>query len=197
MTETLSYYSDLAVWSAIAIYALAFLLFTLDLSRRSVLVTRAQDERAAREAAAAQAEAQAGRTTVLVDTAAPGSLPTDSGPRYLRAAIALTWVGWIIHLAAALMRGIAASRVPWANMYEFALTATAIMIGVFLLVQFWQDLRYLGSFITGFVTLALGLAALNVYVPISPLPAALASGVAPIWLVIHIVVATLGTGFFA
>ena len=198
MTDTLSDYSDLAVWSAIAVYALAFLLFTIDLARRSVLVTRGQDERAVREAATrAQAAAQTGATATLVDTAAPGATPLDAGPRYLRAAMALTWVGWIIHLAAALLRGIAAGRVPWANMYEFALTATAIMIGVFLIAQFWQDLRYLGSFITGFVTLALGLAALNVYVPISPLPAALASGVAPIWLVIHIVVATLGTGFFA
>jgi len=198
--ERLSDYSDIAVWSAVAVYALAFLLFTLDLARRSVLVTRAQDARAAREARATQSrtDSAGGGTAVLLDTDAPESVPTaSSGPRYLRAAIALTWVGWIVHLAGATMRGIAAERVPWANMYEFALTATAIMIGVFLIAQFWQDLRYLGAFITGFVTLALGLAALNVYVPISPLPAALSSGVAPIWLVIHIIVATLGTGFFA
>lgn len=188
MTETLAQYSLIAVWSAIIVYALAFVLFTLDLSRRSALVTRAQDERAAREALG---------TAASDETDSPASVPRDSGPRYLRAAIALTWVGWIVHLAAALLRGIAASRVPWANMFEFALTATAIMIGVFLIAQFWQDLRYLGAFITGFVTLALGLAALNVYVPVSPLPAALSSGVAPIWLVIHIIVATLGTGFFA
>lgn len=189
MTETLAQYSLIATWSAIAVYALAFLLFTLDLARRSSLVTRAQDARAA------AVEASGGGTAVLERTAAPAVV--DRGPRYLRAALALTWVAWIVHIAAAVMRGVAGGRVPWANMFEFGLSATAIIVGVYLIAQFWQDLRYLGAFVTGFVTLALGLTALNYYVPVIPLPAALASGVAPIWLVIHIVVATLATGFFA
>jgi len=199
VTETLANYSLVAVYSAMAVYALAFILYSLDLSRRSVEATRAADARAAAAEAAAESAAAAsagGGVAVLERTAVPADSAEParrSGPRYLRAAIALTWIGWIIELGAAVFRGIAAGRVPWANMFEFALTATSIMIGVFLIIQFWQDLKYLGAFITGFVTLALGVATVGYYVDVAPLQPALQS----VWLVIHVFVATLGTGFFA
>ena len=171
MTETLVSYSTIAVYSAMAIYALAFIMFTLDLSRRAV-VARAD-----------------GYTTVL-EADAPAETKT---PRFLRAATALTIIAWVLHVAAAVFRGTAAGRVPWANMFEFTLTATAIIIGVFLAVQFWQDIRFIGAFVTGFVALALGVATLSFYVDVVPLPPSLQSA----WLVIHVFVASLGTGFFA
>lgn len=113
--------------------------------------------------------------------------------RALRVATALTVIAWVLHAAAALLRGLAAGRVPWANMFEFTLTATAIIVGVFLAVQFWQDLRFLGAYIIGFALLALGIATVNFYVDVVPLPPALQSA----WLVIHVFVAVLGTAFFA
>jgi cytochrome c-type biogenesis protein CcsB len=105
----------------------------------------------------------------------------------------LTTVAWALHATAALLRGLAAGRVPWANMFEFSLTATAIIVGVFLLVQVWQDLRFLGAYIVGFSLILLGLATVNFYVDVIPLPDALKSA----WLVIHVFVAVLGTSFFA
>jgi len=186
VTDQLANYSLIAVYSAIAVYALAFILFTLDLSRRSVEATRAADRREQ----AAVAEASGGGTAVLVRPAEPEPRPA---PRYLRVAIALTWLAWIIHLAAAIARGVAAGRVPWANMFEFSLSATAVIIGVFLLAQFWQDLRYLGAFITGLVTVWLGVGVVGFYVVVAPLQPALQS----VWLVIHIIVAVLGTAFYA
>ncbi len=181
MTETLVSYSLIAVYSAMAVYTIAFVMFTLDLSRRSA---------AEPAAASVKATASVGGTTVLEKTDAPAR---PKGPRYLRAAMALTVLAWILHVGAAILRGIAAERVPWANMFEFSLTATAIIVGVFLAVQFWQDLRFLGAFITGFALIALGVATVNFYVDVVPLPPALQST----WLVIHVFVATLGTGFFA
>jgi cytochrome c-type biogenesis protein CcsB len=188
VTETLADYSLVAVYTAIAVYVLAFILFTLDLSRRSVEATRAADRRVS----AAAIEESAGSTAVLVETAVEEPAP-KSAPRYLRAAIALTWMGWIIHVAAAIGRGVAAGRVPWANMFEFSLTATAVIVGVFLFAQFWQDLRYLGAFITGLVIAWLGVAVLGFYVDVAPLQPALQS----VWLVLHIIVAVLGTSFYA
>jgi len=91
------------------------------------------------------------------------------------------------------LRGIAAGYAPWSNMYGFALTATAIIVGVFLLVQFWQDLKFLGAYIVGFCLAFLGLATVNFYVAVAPQPPALQSA----WLVIHVFVAILGTSFFA
>ncbi len=114
-------------------------------------------------------------------------------PRRLRSAMALTWLGFGAPLAAAVMRGIAAQRVPWANMFEFGLTATLALVGVYLGISLFRDVRFVGSFITGFAILALGIVATNFYVPVTPLPPALQD----YWLVIHVFVAVLGTGFFA
>ena len=187
MTETLVLYSVVAVYSAMAIYVLAFVLFTLDLARRS----------APAPAAAVVSTGQHSRagSTGLLERLATDA-PADAhpkGPRYLRAAMALTVVAWLLHVTAAVLRGAAAGRVPWANMFEFTLTATAIIVGVFLAVQFWQDLRFIGAFVTGFALIALGVASVNFYVDVVPLPPALQS----VWLVIHVFVASLGTGFFA
>ena len=68
-------------------------------------------------------------------------------------------------------------------------------VTVFLVAQFWQDLRFLGAYVTGFVVLALGVATVNFHVAVIPLPDAL--GRSPYWLVIHVLVAILGVGFFA
>ena len=184
MTETFVQYSTIAVYSAMAIYALAFVMFALDLSRRAAVVA---------VPAAVEVTASAnGYTTVLEKVDAPAA-PLAKSPRYLRAAMALTVIAWALHVGAAIFRGVAAGRVPWANMFEFTLTASAIIIGVFLVVQVWQDLRFLGAFVVGFVLIALGVATVNFYVDVVPLPPALQSA----WLVIHVFVASLGTGFFA
>lgn len=184
MTDTLVQFSVLAVYSAMAIYTIAFVMFTLDLARRSAAVPAS--------AALVGSTVGAGSTALLEKPAADApAKPT--GPRYLKAAMALTLIAWVVHVSATVLRGLAAGRVPWANMFEFTLTATAIIVGVFLLVQLWQDLRFLGAFITGFALIALGVATVNFYVDVVPLPPALQS----VWLVIHVFVATLGTGFFA
>ena len=182
VTETLVSYSNIAVYSAMATYTIAFILFTLDLARRSAAPTV--------ESATSVSSASVGSTALLEKVDAPARV---KGPRYLRAAMALTVLGWALHVGATVLRGVAAGRVPWANMFEFTLTATAIIVGVFLVVQFWQDLRFLGAFISGFALIALGVATVNFYVDVVPLPDSLQSA----WLVIHVFVASLGTGFFA
>ena len=100
-------------------------------------------------------------------------------------------LAWALHLGGALLRGLAAGRVPWSNMYEFALTGIAVIVGVFILSRLWKDLNFLGVFFTGLATVFLGVATVNYYVEVTPLPPALQS----YWLVIHVFVATLATGF--
>lgn len=182
--ETLVQYSNIAVFSAMAVYTIAFVMFTLDLARRSAAVPAATAQTTTEAAYGGTA------TAVIEKTDAPARV---KGPRYLRAAMALMVLAWLLHVASAVLRGIAAERVPWANMFEFTLTGTAVIVAVFLVAQFWQDLRYLGAFISGFALIALGVATINFYVDVVPLPPALQST----WLVIHVFVATLGTGFFA
>lgn len=111
--------------------------------------------------------------------------------RSLRVGFSLTVLGWLLHLGSDILHGIEAGRVPWANMYEFALTATLAIVLVFIVAQFFVDLRFLGTLITGMAVLFLGISKMNYYVPIVPLQPALDS----YWLVIHILVAVLATGF--
>jgi len=188
--DTLAAWSLVGVYSAAAVYLIAFIVFLADLAKRSAAPV------AATAAAAGNVErtASAGSTAVLVD--APPAPPTGgvAAPnRAARVALALTAVGWVVQVAAIILRGVAAGRVPWANMFEFALMGTGIMVGVFLFAQFWKDLRFLGTFITGLAVLLLGLATTNLYVDVVPLPPALQSA----WLVVHVLMAILGTGFFA
>lgn len=188
MTATLAAYSVVAVYSAIVVYVLAFIAFALDLSKRSAIAQAV----VATSSSAATRSANAGSTSVLEKTTTSPSVRGRSS-RYQRTAYALVIVGWAVHVTALVLRGLAAGRVPWSNLYEFAMTGTAIMIGVFIFIQLWRDVKFLGAYITGIVVLLLGLASVNFYVPVGPLNPALQS----YWLVIHVFVATLGTGFFA
>jgi cytochrome c-type biogenesis protein CcsB len=186
VTETLAAYSLVAVYSAIAVYAIAFIAYVLDLSKRAAVLQAAP-------VAAASTTAYQGSTLVAEKAPAPVSTGSTTGSRYQRVAFALTILAWVIHVASIVLRGLAAGHVPWSNMFEFSSMGTAFMVGVFLVVQVWRDVRFLGAYITALVALLLGLASVNFYVPVTPLPPPLQS----VWLVIHVFVATLATGFFA
>jgi cytochrome c-type biogenesis protein CcsB len=196
-TDSLAAYSLVAVYSAIAVYVLAFIAFTLDLAARSARATAAQDAAlAAGETAAASGSRvlrEAGGTATLEKTATAAPAPSKRDTRFQRVGVALTILAWVLHLAGTVLRGIADGHVPWSNMFEFAMTGTGIMVGVYLVVNVWRDVRFLGVYITGIVAILLGLATVNFYVAVTPLPPPLQSA----WLVIHVFVATLGTGFFA
>lgn len=102
-------------------------------------------------------------------------------------------LAFLFHVGGDVTRGIAAGRVPWSNMYEFALTGTMLIVAVYLVSLVRYDLRFLGALITGLVVLLLGGAALAFYVEITPLMDPLKS----VWLVIHVFVASLATALFA
>lgn len=202
MTETFVSYSLIAVYSAMAIYTFAFVLFAVDLARRSAESSDASASAATGLATASAQQASvtaggsagsSGTSTLTATSASSGEPAVAHSPKSLRLAMAMTVIAWVLHLGAVVFRGVAANRVPWANMFEFTLTATVLIVGVFLVAQFWQDLRFLGSFITGFALLALGVGTSSFYVDVVPLPPPLQSA----WLVIHVFVASLSTGFFA
>lgn len=191
--------SVLLVWTAVAIYALAFVAYAVDLARRSDLAVKAQDAKAA--AAPARELVAAGRPTITQVRAeedaalAAVSARPAARPRYIWARIgtSLTVLGFLFHVAADITRGIAAGRVPWSNMYEFALTGTMLIVAVYLAVLLKYDLRFLGTFITGLVAMLLGGTAIWFYTVVVPLSDPLKS----VWLVIHVFVASLATALFA
>lgn len=188
-SAALASYSLTAIYSAMGVYLFAFIAFTLDLAKRSAETPVA--------AVAAQVRvgqmSRVGGTAVLDRAPIAPVAPVRRSSPFERVAFALTILGWVLHVLGTVLRGVAAHRVPWANMFEFSLTASAIIVGVFIAVQAWQNLRFLGAYITGFSLIVLGFGTVGFYVNVVPLPPALQS----YWLVIHVFVATLGTAFFA
>ncbi len=208
-TLTLDSVSVLLGWTAIAVYALAFIAYAMDLARRSALAVDAKDAAQRELVTAGSARGYAGQATDAATSAALAELRSqeeaadralDARPSerprlvWARIGTSLAVLGFLFHLGATVTRGIAAERVPWANMYEFAMTGTLLIMAVYLAVLFRYDLRFLGTFITGLVVVLLGGASLPaIYVEVVPLMDPLKS----IWLVIHVFVASLSTALFA
>lgn len=109
-----------------------------------------------------------------------------------RVAIIVLAVGALLHATGVVLRGIAASRVPWANMYEFSITGSLVVMVIFLVTLSIKDIRLLATFVSGFVLLILGSATAVFYVEVKSLMPALQS----YWLIIHVTVAILATAFF-
>lgn len=107
--------------------------------------------------------------------------------------LALSWLGVGLHAVGLVLRGIAAGRVPWANMYEFSLTFALVAMLGFLLINRKRDIRYLGVFVSFLAVAVLFVAFWHLFVE--------ADGVAPIldsyWLVVHVSVAAGSTGVFS
>ena len=192
--------SILMIWTAIAIYAAAFIAYALDLGKRSQVASDARFSGAesgtadVRELVGAAVGGSSGGAARASRTAA-ANLSDPTPQRFVMARIgtALATLGFLFHLAGEVLRGIAAGRVPWSNMYEFAMTGTLLIVAVYLAVNLWFDLKFLGTFILGLVVVLLGGAATGFYVQVVPLSDPLKS----VWLVIHVFVASLGTAFFA
>jgi cytochrome c-type biogenesis protein CcsB len=106
----------------------------------------------------------------------------EAGRRWGRAAVGLTVLAAVFHLASVAIRGIAVDRVPWGNMYEFTLVVGLMATVAWLatLVKMPQ-LRYLGLFVMMPVLLVMFLAG-TLYTKASKLVPALQS----YWLAIHV-----------
>ncbi len=108
-------------------------------------------------------------------------------------AFIVTAVGTLVLAIGVVLRGVAAGRVPWANMYEFSISSALLILLVYLTSLKIKDVRFIATFVTGFVLVTLFAAVSLFYVEVKTLMPALQS----YWLVIHVVVAILATSFFA
>ena len=158
LNPVLDRYSLVAIFAAMAIYTVAFLVFVWHLSRLSSTSKKMQ----------------------------------KSAPKLERSALFILITAVLFHGAGVVMRGVAASRVPWANMYEFSITGSFVIVAIFLFAWFVKEIRVIAVLVTGFALLVLGAATTNFYVQVKTLMPALQS----YWLVIHVTVAVLATAFF-
>jgi len=126
-----------------------------------------------------------------IDLARLADDPTRArGRKAVGIAMSTTILGLLLHGAGIVLRGIAAGRAPWANMYEFTLVGSFVAVAVFLVTQVRREVRFLGAIITGLAVLALGTALSVFYIAADGVQPALQS----YWLLIHVSVATIAAG---
>lgn len=115
---------------------------------------------------------------------APGATASARRPALAgQAALIVTVLAALVHLAVITTRGIAADRMPWGNMYEFTLSATFVGVAAWLYVLRRRPaIRHLGLFVAFAEVLLLGVAGLVIYTPVVPLTPALKS----YWYLIHV-----------
>lgn len=108
------------------------------------------------------------------------------------AATVLAWAGLLVHAASLALRGMAAGRVPWGNMFEYSSMIGLVLVAIYLLViDLRLGLRQIGGFALGAAVLALAIAR-TLYAPASPLQPALES----YWLRFHVFAAITGSTLF-
>ncbi len=179
--EDAAYLSNVLVDAAMIVWAVTLAAFAADLAFgspvRSTTTVRAQ-----------VAVGSGGSDEIVV----PDDTSSEPTSRWWGIGMGTLVLGTIILGAGVVLRGVAAGRVPWGNMYEFAITGSFLVAVAFLLFMRRYDLRTFAVWITGVLLLTVGLAVTVLYLPAAPLVPALRSP----WLVIHVAAATLAAAFF-
>jgi cytochrome c-type biogenesis protein CcsB len=192
VTQALAAFSNHAIVAATVVYALALLAHAAEwASARQLPVDSAVSQRALVPAGAG------------ADAGGRGGAPSDPGAhqqpdvtersdRFGRTGLALTVLGAMIAAVGVVCRGLAAGRVPWGSMYEFAITGSLAVAVAYLILVRRYAVRWLGLLVTGFLVTVLGIAVLVLYRPVEPLVPALHS----YWLLIHVSSAAIAGGAF-
>lgn len=192
-------YGDLLFDSALAVYLLAMVLHAVEhgLLRRTPADEAAAPATVAVGAAVGAGPGDAGRPVVADPTPPDGPAPGDGQPprtraeRFGRTGVALTVLGFGLHLAMLLVRGFAAGRAPWGNMYEFSAAITLVAVGAWLVVLSRRpELRRLGVFLLLPVVVLMFLAGTALYTETGPVVPALRS----YWMAIHVSAAVISSG---
>ncbi|MEV2216987.1 c-type cytochrome biogenesis protein CcsB [Streptomyces sp. NPDC050997] len=206
--ENLANLSNTLIYSAMAVYTLAFFAYITEwifgsrskIGRTAAALTTKAGSGAKAPAVTVQ---NAGGTAVLerpkvVVRAAAGARDVPDGPGahggneqgdlYGRIAISLTVLAFLIASGGVLARALSVGRAPWGNMYEFNITFSTVAVGVYLvLLALRKNVRWLGLFLITTVLLDLGIAVTVLYTASDQLVPALHS----YWLYIHVSTAIL------
>jgi cytochrome c-type biogenesis protein CcsB len=197
-------YSNLALYSAMAVFTVSMLLFAAYLAALGPVAAERGTKRRSRQLVASRSGAAGASSPTdappptdapLPGAPSPDALSEPPSPRAARTgniALSLAWLGTLLLIASVAMRGLAVMRPPWGNMFEFATTGSLAVSLAFCVLSLRRDVRWLGLFVVGPVLLTLGLAITVFYTEASQLMPSLKS----VWLVIHVSVAILSVALF-
>ena len=210
----LEYYSSAALVTAVVVYLLALIAHAAEwaAARRSPVEDQADNRElvgaavgAAGGSAGGGNSAGSGRAVggAAVDGAGLADAPSLDAAMERRVSdlrvelwgrigVAMTVIGFLLSLTGTVLRGVAAGRAPWGNMYEFTITAMTAIVAVYLVMVWRFGTRWLGLPVTLVAAIGNGLAVTVFYVAVAPLVPALHS----VWFIIHIVAAALSGAVF-
>ncbi|MFE3328622.1 c-type cytochrome biogenesis protein CcsB [Streptomyces sp. NPDC059176] len=201
--ESLAQFSNVLIYSAMAVYTLAFLAHIAEWvlgSRSKVGRTAAALTAGAGAAAAPQVRVaqKGGGTAVLnrpeiVTRSAAGARDVPDGPGaaagdqqgdvYGRIAVSLTVLAFLVEAAGVVARALSVQRAPWGNMYEFSTTFSTMVVAAYLgFLVAKKNVRWIGLPLVTTVLLDLGIAVTWLYTESDQLVPALHS----YWLWIHV-----------
>jgi cytochrome c-type biogenesis protein CcsB len=170
-STTYAYLSNNLIYSAMAVYTIAFFAHAIEVSF-----------------SVRNVEATVGAASDNSATRFDFSRTQRSG----RIGTAMMTLGFVLLFAGVIARGLSAHRVPWGNMYEFSITGALAFSGAYLYALAKYKLRWLGLPVAIAVLLTLGTAITVLYRPSAPLVPALKST----WLAIHVSAAIASGGVF-
>jgi cytochrome c-type biogenesis protein CcsB len=187
-------YSNLALYSAMAVFTVSMLLFAAYLAALGPVASERKSTRRTRElVGAGSGGTGSGDPASAPDDSRTGSEePSARARKTASIALSLAWLGTLLLIASVGMRGLAVMRPPWGNMFEFATAGAAAASLAYCLLARRRHWEWLGLFVIGPVLLTLGLAMFAFYTEAAELVPALKS----VWLVIHVVVAFLAVAVF-
>ncbi|MEU3475779.1 c-type cytochrome biogenesis protein CcsB [Rhodococcus sp. SBT000017] len=180
--DTLARWSDISFETAFVVYLLAAIAFLGQLaSTRSAALHNMERLRT---------------RVIAVTSTTPGRIP--DAPRRVpsermgRTGLGLVMVALTLHVGSIVLRGIAASRPPWGNMYEFVSVTCAAGVLAALVVLRSKQLRTLWLFVLVPTLILLFVAGTVLYANAAPVVPALQS----YWLPVHVSIVSLGSGVF-
>jgi cytochrome c-type biogenesis protein CcsB len=187
----LEYYSSLALVTSAVVYMLALFAHAAEWSAAGRRGLRTADRKVELVSAGA---GSSGPPTEPVEEPPAGDdrVSAERVERFGRIGVALTVIGFALSLAGVVLRGLAAGRAPWGNMFEFTISAMVFVVAVYLIMVWRAGVRWLGLPITLLAAIGNGLAVTVFYVAVAPLVPALHS----VWFIIHIVAAAISGAAF-
>ena len=192
----LEYYSSLALVTSVVVYLLALMVHAAEWSAAGRMRSRAEPvEEPVPVGAAVRSEVGEGRSSIGSDRIADDGPPASGRERveqFGRIGLALTIIGFLLSLAGVVLRGLAAGRAPWGNMFEFTISAMVFVVAAYLIMVWRAGVRWLGLPVTLLAAIGNGLAVTVFYVAVAPLVPALHS----VWFIIHIVAAAIAGAAF-
>ncbi|CAM2877826.1 c-type cytochrome biogenesis protein CcsB [Saccharomonospora xinjiangensis] len=194
VNETLSQYSDWSYTTSVVVYVLAMIFFLVEQSFGKHGV-RAAERTRTRQLVGAGGGSVPGSpvdSPARAGTGKPGAPQRSRTERVGRMGAALAILGVALHLAAFVLRGLATSRMPLGNMYEYMMAITLVTVAAWLVMMRKYRIRHLSAFLLLPVVILMFIGGTMLYAVAAPVQPALQS----YWLVIHVTAAAVSSGVF-